>query len=83
MERNEKLKNLRLALGYTQEKFAQQLGVRREHIAAYETGERRPSVSFLLKLKETFNLSYEWIGEWACEVAKQKRNASTDHKDRA
>ena len=75
MERNEKLKILRQALGLTQEKFAQQLGVRREQVAAYETGERRPSVSFLLKLKETYNLSYEWIGEWACEVAKQKEHA--------
>ena len=79
MGRNEKLKNLRLTLGYTQEKFAQELGVRREQVAAYETGERRPSVSFLLKLKETYNLSYEWIGEFACEVAKQKRVTSADH----
>lgn len=79
MERNERLKNLRLALGYTQERFAHELGVRREQVAAYETGERRPSVSFLLKLKETYNLSYEWIGAWACEMAKQKRNASADH----
>ena len=79
MERNEKLKNLRLVLGYTQEKFAHELGVRREQVAAYETGERRPSVSFLLKLKETYNLSYEWIGEWACEVAKQKKTVNTEH----
>ena len=79
MERNGKLKKLRLALGYTQEKFAHELGVRREQIAAYETGERRPSVSFLLKLKETYNLSYEWIGEFACEVAKQSRSISADH----
>lgn len=77
MERDEKLQNLRKALGYTQEKFAHELGVRREQIACYETGERRPSISFLLKLKETFNLSYEWIGEWACEIAK-KNNASKE-----
>ena len=74
MQRDGKLQKLRNALGYTQEKFAHELGVRREQIAAYEIGERRPSVTFLLKLKETFNLSYEWIGEFACEVAK-KNNA--------
>ena len=78
MQRSEKLKNLRVALGLTQEKFAATLGVRREQIAMYETGERRPSVSFLLKLKETYNLSYEWLGEWACEVAESKKNAGTN-----
>lgn len=78
MKRNEKLQNLRKTLGYTQEKFANILGVPRTQITMYETGERLPSVSFLLKLKETFNLSYEWIGEWACELAKQKRNFGAD-----
>ena len=77
MKRDGKLQKLRNARGYTQEKFANELGVRREQIAAYEIGERRPSVTFLLKLKETFNLSYEWIGEWACELAKQN-NASRE-----
>ena len=79
MQRDGKLQTLRKALGYTQEKFANELNVRREQIASYETGDRRPSVSFLLKLKETYNLSYEWLGEWACEVAKQKRNASREN----
>lgn len=78
MQRNGKLQTLRKALGYTQEKFANELGVRREQIASYETGERRPSVSFLLKLKKKFNLSYEWIGEFACEMAQQERNACTE-----
>ena len=63
MKHDNKLQILRNALGYTQERFANELGVRREQIAAYENGERRPGVRFLLKLKETFNLSYEWIGE--------------------
>ena len=79
MKRNEKLHNLRKTLGYTQTEFANVLGVPRTQITMYETGERLPSVSFCLKLKETFNLSYEWIGEWACEMARQKRNVGTDH----
>ena len=79
MKRNGKLQNLRAALGYTQVEFANILGVPRTQITMYETGERLPSVLFCLKLKETFNLSNEWIGAFVCELAKQKRNASTDN----
>ena len=78
MKHDNKLQILRNALGYTQERFANELGVRREQIAAYENGERRPGVRFLLKLKETFNLSYEWIGEFACESAKENDACKKD-----
>lgn len=78
MKRNEKLRNLRKALGYTQTGFALLLGVPRTQITMYETGERVPSVGFLLVLKEKCNVSYEWIGEWACELAEQKRNTCTN-----
>lgn len=73
MQRNGKLQKLRAEMGYTQAQFANLLGVPRTQITMYETGERLPSVAFLLKLKETFNLSYEWLGEWACDIAKQKK----------
>lgn len=79
MKRSGKLQKLRAEMGYTQTEFANILGVPRTQITMYETGERLPSVAFCLKLKETFNLSYEWIGAWACEVAEQKRNAGADH----
>lgn len=78
MKRNEKLRNLRKALGYTQTSFALLLGVPRTQITMYETGERVPSVSFLLTLKEKCNVSYEWLGEWACELAEQKRTTCTN-----
>lgn len=76
MKRNGKLQDLRAALGYTQVQFANILGVPRTQITMYETGERLPSVLFCLKLKETFNLSNEWIGAFVCEMAKQKKYAS-------
>lgn len=78
MKRDGKLQKLRKALGYTQTGFAALLGVPRTQITMYETGDRQPSVSFLLKLKETCNVSYEWLGEWACELAEEKRNAGTN-----
>lgn len=79
MERDGKLQKLRKELGYTQRDLGKMLGVRREQIAMYENGTRRPSVDFLLNIKETFNVSYTWIGEWACELAKQTRDVSTDN----
>ena len=78
MKHDNKLQILRNALGYTQERFAHELGVRREQIAAYEIGERRPGVRFLLKLKDTFNLSYEWSEEFACESAKENDACKKD-----
>ena len=82
MNRDNKLQKLRKELGYTQEKFAKVLNIQRAQLAMLETGARIPNTMFLLELKETFNLSYEWIGEWACETAKQKRNADTVCKGR-
>lgn len=78
MKRNGKLQKLREATGYTQEKFANVLGVPRTQITMYETGERLPSVMFLLKLRDTFNLSYEWLGEWACELAQKRKDSSSN-----
>lgn len=78
MRRDGKLQELRKAMGYTQEKFANILGIPRTQITMYETGERLPSVMFLLKLRDTFNLSYEWLGEWACELAKKKLTNTDD-----
>lgn len=78
MQRDSKLQSLRKTLGYTQTQFANILGVPRTQITMYETGERLPSVMFLLKLKEKFSVSYEWIGAWACELAQQKRTAGTE-----
>ena len=79
MQRNGKLQELRKTMGYTQTQMANILGVPRTQITMYETGERLPSIIFLLKLKETFNLSYEWLGEWACDLAKQKTVNSTEN----
>ena len=78
MKHDNKLQILRNALGYTQERFAHELGVRREQIAAYEIGERRPGVRFFFFFKAKFNLSYEWIGEFACESAKENDACKKD-----
>ncbi len=78
MERNGKLKRLRLSFGYTQERFAEELGVTRAALSNYELGRREPDSNFLKKLKERFNLNDQAIGEIVLEYAK-KKNVSADH----
>lgn len=51
------LKNARLNLGYTQEKVAEQVGVKQQAIAAIEQGLIVPSVPTLVKLVEVLKLS--------------------------
>jgi len=50
----EEIKNLRKALGYTQAKLAEEVGITANTIARYERGELKPSspVLKLLKLLE-------------------------------
>ena len=46
-----KIKELRINLGLSQEKFAQKLGVTRQKIAEYET-RTMPKADFILKLQD-------------------------------
>lgn len=56
-ELQEKLKQLRLSLGYkNQVSFAQKLGVTQATIANIESGNREVSRPLLLKIKEVFNV---------------------------
>lgn len=57
------LKNARLDLGYTQEKVAEQVGVKQQAIAAIEKGLIVPTVPTLVKLVEVLKLSELTIAE--------------------
>jgi DNA-binding XRE family transcriptional regulator len=72
------LKGLREALGYTQGEFAKKLGTSRENIANYETFRREPSAAFLMRLQKKFNLSNAFIGGIVIEFALQKETTGTD-----
>lgn len=78
MERNGRLKQLRQSFGYTQERFAEELGVTRAALSNYELGRREPDSNFFKKLKERFKLNDQAIGEILLEYAK-KKNVSTDN----
>ena len=55
----ERIRQLRLERGWTQETLANLLGVSRLAVARWETGERRPRKKYLDKLAEVFGLPME------------------------
>jgi len=55
----ERIRQLRLEKGWTQEVLAQLLGVSRLAVARWETGERRPRKKYLAKLAEIFDVPME------------------------
>ena len=57
----QKLKQLRLQTGLTQEQLAARIGVSSRTIKHWEHGTRTPSVSSLLALAHYFNVSPEWL----------------------
>ncbi len=58
---NERIKELRLALDMTQESFSQRLGIKRNTIGNYETGNRIPSNQIIFSICREFNVNEEWL----------------------
>lgn len=58
---SENLKHLRKKLGLTQEQMAEQLGIKRSLLGAYEEGRADPRISNLLKFAEIFSLPVDQL----------------------
>ena len=58
---NERIKELRIALNLTQDAFAKRLGVKRNTIGNYETGNRIPSDQSIFSICREFNVNEEWL----------------------
>lgn len=58
---NERIKELRVTLGLTQETFAKRLGIKRNTIGNYETGNRVPSDQSIFSICREFNVNEEWL----------------------
>lgn len=74
-----RLKELRQALGMTQQEFADKLGVSRNNIASYETNKCNLGDSVIALIVKTFSVSDSWLrtgeGEMFREVTKDERIA--------
>ncbi len=56
---NENIRVLRKRLALTQDQFAQQLGIKRSLIGAYEEGRAEPKLELLQKMAEVFSISVD------------------------
>lgn len=56
-----RIKHLRNLHGYTLENMAEVLNITWQHLANIESGRRRVTVEFLVKLKENFDVSADYI----------------------
>lgn len=58
---NENIKFLRKKFGYTQETFAEAIGIKRSLVGAYEEGRADPRLNNLLRMSDVFNVSVDKI----------------------
>lgn len=58
---NERIKELRITLNLTQDAFAKRLGIKRNTVGNYETGNRVPSDQSIFSMCREFNVSEEWL----------------------
>ena len=72
MELQEKIKLIRHSAGFSQSKFSKELDIPLNTIGNYETGTRKISVEYLLKISELFPQYALWLltGKTAPEVGQ-------------
>jgi len=57
----ERLKELREDHGLTRLEMAQRLSVNKSTITRYELGDMKPTIDMLLKIREIFGVTIDWI----------------------
>lgn len=71
-----RIKELRLELGLSQQKFADKLGIARGNIAAYEVNKNAPSDAVISLICEKCGVSEDWLrfgeGEMFCELSRSE-----------
>ena len=57
----ERLQELRRKAGYSQEQVAEKLGISRQAISKWESGQGNPEIDNVVKLTEIYNVSADYI----------------------
>lgn len=74
-----RIKELRAALGLSQQKFADKIGIARGNIAAYEVGKNKPSDAVISLICKEFNVNEYWLrtgnSEMFIEISKNDQIA--------
>lgn len=68
---NERIKELRKAIGITQQELADKLGLKRNTIATYEIGKAVPSDRVISDLCNKYSVNEEWLRNGTGEMFKQ------------
>lgn len=74
----DRIKNLRKALGLTQQEFADRIGISRGNIATYETREGSPGSSVINLICREFNVSETWLRTGMGDMWAPKENDPLD-----
>ena len=64
----ERLKDLRKALGLTQQEFADRIGIARGNIGAYEVSKNSPSDAVISLICREFNVNEVWLRDGTGEM---------------
>lgn len=75
---NERIKQLRKTLGFTQQEFAERIGVKRNTIAQYETGRNEPIGSVLNLICKEYNVNPDWLRNGSGEMFIEPATFSLD-----
>ncbi|MFR2009972.1 MAG: helix-turn-helix domain-containing protein [Christensenellales bacterium] len=75
---NERIKQLRKTLGFTQQEFAERIGVKRNTIAQYETGRNEPIGSVLNLICKEYNVNPDWLRNGSGEMFIKPATFSLD-----
>lgn len=68
----ERIKELRKALGLTQQEFSDRIGVKRNTIAQYESGRNAPIDAVITLICRTYNVSEDWLRTGEGEMFVQR-----------
>lgn len=69
---NERIKELRLTLGLTQQAFADKLKTSRSNIANYEVCKNSPSDAVISLICEKFDVNEDWLRNGVGEMFKER-----------
>ena len=75
---NERIKELRKALGITQQAFADRLGIRQNTIAKYETGRGNPTTAVVSLICREFRVNETWLRTGAGDMFTMPSSSSLD-----
>ena len=77
----ERLQELRKQSGYSQEQVAEMLGLSRQAISKWESGQGKPEIDNIVKLTEIYNVSADYILLGTEKVSvPEKKELSREYK---